>query len=188
MTDFTQSTWVADDYGEYVFAQSRAGTLEEIAKISVQASLPNRLNPAPEETIELRKSVARLIAHAPEMFKLLEYIAVTLAHDTGYSDICSMIHELLRRIDNTPAENKPEAKLKYSSSFFQNRDCEYFPCHAGTDTDTFSCLFCFCPLYHVQECPGNPTYLPSGIKDCSNCTLPHRDYNRVINKLRKERR
>ena len=31
--------------------------------------------------------------------------------------------------------------------FFQNRDCEYFPCHAGADPETFSCLFCYCPLY-----------------------------------------
>ena len=31
--------------------------------------------------------------------------------------------------------------------FFQNRECEYFPCHPGADPETFSCLFCYCPLY-----------------------------------------
>ena len=30
---------------------------------------------------------------------------------------------------------------KPSSRFFQNRDCEYFPCHAGIDPARFSCLF-----------------------------------------------
>ena len=24
--------------------------------------------------------------------------------------------------------------------FFQNRECEYFPCHKGADPETFSCL------------------------------------------------
>ena len=31
--------------------------------------------------------------------------------------------------------------------FFQNKECEYFPCHAGADKESFSCLFCYCPLY-----------------------------------------
>ena len=35
--------------------------------------------------------------------------------------------------------------------FFQNRDCEYFPCHPGADPDTFSCIFCYCPLYALGE-------------------------------------
>ena len=25
--------------------------------------------------------------------------------------------------------------------FFQNRECEYFPCHQGIDPEDFNCLF-----------------------------------------------
>ena len=32
-------------------------------------------------------------------------------------------------------------------AFFTNRECEFFPCHAGIDPDEFNCLFCYCPLY-----------------------------------------
>jgi len=35
----------------------------------------------------------------------------------------------------------------------------------------------------MKECGGNPTYLSNGIKDCSNCTVPHFHYDRVLNKL-----
>ena len=65
-----------------------------------------------------------------------------------------------------------------SYKFFQNKDCEYFPCHAGADREGFNCLFCFCPLYALGEnCGGNFTYLENGIKDCSACLLPHREKN-----------
>ena len=44
-------------------------------------------------------------------------------------------------------------------SFFQNRDCEYFPCHQGADPENFNCLFCYCPLYALGEkCGGNFRY------------------------------
>ena len=43
--------------------------------------------------------------------------------------------------------------------FFQNSECEYFPCHKGADPKTFSCLFCYCPLYALGEnCGGNFRY------------------------------
>ena len=59
--------------------------------------------------------------------------------------------------------------------FFQNRECEYFPCHAGADPDTFSCIFCYCPLYCLGDrCGGNFRYTEEGIKDCSACLRPHR--------------
>ncbi len=62
--------------------------------------------------------------------------------------------------------------------FFQNKACEYFPCHAGADPETFSCLFCYCPLYPLGDrCGGNYTYLENGIKDCSACLRPHRREN-----------
>ena len=62
--------------------------------------------------------------------------------------------------------------------FFQNRDCEYFPCHAGADPEKFSCLFCYCPLYALgSACGGNFRYLENGVKDCSACLRPHRAEN-----------
>ena len=58
-------------------------------------------------------------------------------------------------------------------SFFQNKDCQYFPCHK-TDRDDFNCLFCYCPLYALGDrCDGNFRYTEKGIKDCTNCLIPH---------------
>lgn len=70
--------------------------------------------------------------------------------------------------------------------FFQNKECEYFPCHCGADANQFSCLFCYCPLYALGEsCGGNFRYTPDGIKDCSECLIPHRreNYGRVLEKM-----
>ena len=66
--------------------------------------------------------------------------------------------------------------------FFQNRECEYFPCHKTNDPEHFNCLFCFCPLYALGErCGGGLQYTESGIKDCSACLFPHRpeNYDRI---------
>lgn len=58
--------------------------------------------------------------------------------------------------------------------FFQNKQCEYFPCHDTKNMDTFNCLFCYCPLYALGEnCGGNFKYLDNGVKDCSSCLIPH---------------
>ena len=41
-------------------------------------------------------------------------------------------------------------------AFFSNKECEYFPCHAGADPENFNCLFCYCPLYALgDKCGGN---------------------------------
>ena len=72
-------------------------------------------------------------------------------------------------------------------SFFQNTACEYFPCHHGADPETFSCLFCYCPLYCLGEnCGGSFTYTEKGIKDCSNCLRPHRreNYDAICEKMK----
>ena len=59
-------------------------------------------------------------------------------------------------------------------SFFQNTECEYFPCHRIADPARFSCLFCYCPLYMLgPDCGGNFRYTERGIKDCTNCLIPH---------------
>ena len=75
-----------------------------------------------------------------------------------------------------------------SYDFFQNKQCEYFPCHAGADPEKFSCLFCYCPLYALgKDCGGAFTYTKEGIKDCSGCLRPHRreNYEPITQDLRK---
>ena len=62
--------------------------------------------------------------------------------------------------------------------FFQNTKCEYFPCHKTENTESFSCLFCYCPLYALgDKCGGHFTYTKDGIKDCSGCLIPHKREN-----------
>ncbi len=72
-----------------------------------------------------------------------------------------------------------------SSSYFCNRDCEYFPCHAIEGDEDFNCLFCFCPLYAMTDCGGKYGYTETGIKDCSACLLPHRpgSYDYILRKI-----
>lgn len=70
--------------------------------------------------------------------------------------------------------------------FFQNRKCEYFPCHQGVDPEDFNCLLCYCPLYALgDKCGGSFTYTDSGIKDCSRCLRPHRreNYSKIMDKM-----
>ena len=70
--------------------------------------------------------------------------------------------------------------------FFQHKQCEYFPCHQGANPETFSCLFCYCPLYALGDrCGGNFTYTEEGVKDCSSCLIPHRreNYDKIMDKM-----
>ena len=78
--------------------------------------------------------------------------------------------------------------MKNSYRYFENRDCKYYPCHEGTEE--LNCLFCYCPLYHMDNCPGNPAYKVRNertVKICSACTFPHRaeNYERIIELIRK---
>ena len=58
--------------------------------------------------------------------------------------------------------------------FFSHQECEYFPCHNVADPDNFNCLFCYCPLFALGEkCGGNFKYTETGVKDCSECMVPH---------------
>ena len=72
---------------------------------------------------------------------------------------------------------------KPSHAFFCNTACRYYPCHEGPSE--INCLFCFCPLYGLEHCPGTPAYIDQGgkrIKDCSACTFPHRaeNYEKIL--------
>lgn len=74
--------------------------------------------------------------------------------------------------------------MKNSYRFFQNKECEYFPCHKIKSDENFNCLFCYCPLYFLEECGGNhiENY---GIKDCTNCLIPHgeKGYDYIVGKI-----
>lgn len=77
--------------------------------------------------------------------------------------------------------------MKNSCRYFENRDCEYYPCHEGIEE--MNCLFCYCPLYHMENCPGRPCYAEKNgrqIKVCTDCTFPHRaeNYDRIIELIR----
>lgn len=80
-------------------------------------------------------------------------------------------------------------KKTFNYKFIQNRECEYFPCHKIKDIERFNCLFCYCPLYSLgEQCGGNFKYTKTGIKNCSDCTLPHiKDigYQHVQEKIKK---
>ena len=70
-----------------------------------------------------------------------------------------------------------------SYRFFANKECEYYPCHkdvCSKDIEDMNCLFCYCPLYMLEKCPGNPKYIESNgrlIKACTDCTFPHKAEN-----------
>ena len=90
-------------------------------------------------------------------------------------------------------ENEEWYGKKYS--YFQNKECEYFPCHKYVDVNNFNCLFCFCPLYTLGEkCGGDFRYIGGKIKDCTQCTYPHKrenygkitaKYGEIINEMEK---
>ena len=73
------------------------------------------------------------------------------------------------------------------SSYFLNKLCEYYPCH-DVDEKSFSCMFCYCPLYDMEDCGGEYTYTDKGAKNCKNCTFPHKreNYGAVIKKLKEK--
>ena len=70
--------------------------------------------------------------------------------------------------------------------YFEHHQCEYYPCH---DFKNINCLFCYCPAYPYQDCPGNPQWLDNEIKDCSSCVFPHHveNYEKLIDFLCKRK-
>ncbi len=71
--------------------------------------------------------------------------------------------------------------------FFTNTKCEYYPCHKTSNKEDFNCLFCYCPLYMLgDKCGGNFSYSSNGIKNCTECLIPHKknNYEYIINKLK----
>ncbi len=84
--------------------------------------------------------------------------------------------DILKEIPDLYEDNGLWRGTQYS--FFSHKNCEFFPCHKTDDPDNFNCLFCYCPLYALgDKCGGNFTYAYGGVKDCSNCMVPHKRDN-----------
>ena len=81
-----------------------------------------------------------------------------------------------------------EEKYKNSFKYFENRDCKFYPCH---DAEHINCLFCYCPLYLKDDCPGDHTSVTkkngTKIKSCMDCLWPHRaeNYEKIMKLLAK---
>ncbi len=46
--------------------------------------------------------------------------------------------------------------MSQNYKFNQHTKCEYFPCHKGSNKETFNCLFCYCPLFMLKDkCGGD---------------------------------
>ena len=71
--------------------------------------------------------------------------------------------------------------MENSYKYFENKKCQYYPCHKGTQN--INCMFCYCPLYNMENCPGKYSYIDSHgkkIKECTDCTFPHEAKNYEI--------
>ena len=76
--------------------------------------------------------------------------------------------------------------MENSYKYFENRECKYYPCHQGEQN--INCLFCYCPLYNFEKCPGKYGYIENNgkkIKECTECTFPHevKNYEFIISFL-----
>jgi Zn-finger protein len=60
-----------------------------------------------------------------------------------------------------------------NSSFFENSECEYYPCHSGIKE--INCLFCYCPLF--WDCPFPDGGAKNKGLSCPECTYVHRKEN-----------
>lgn len=79
--------------------------------------------------------------------------------------------------------------MENSYKFFENKECKYYPCHNGVKN--INCMFCFCPLYNIENCPGNYQIIETNgkkIKDCMNCIFPHKaeNYDIIMTLLSKQ--
>lgn len=59
-----------------------------------------------------------------------------------------------------------ENKKVFTSSFFSNYSCSFYPCHK---IDQQNCLFCYCPIF--WDCGSRD------VVKCSECEFPHNPAN-----------
>lgn len=84
--------------------------------------------------------------------------------------------------------NRKSERETENFKYFSHKKCEYYPCHKTENPEEFSCLFCYCPLYAMgKQCGGNFSYLENGVKDCTDCLVPHRreNYDYMMEQMRK---
>ena len=78
---------------------------------------------------------------------------------------------------NTDNAKYESEEYEFSYKYFENRHCKYYPCHSD---EHINCLFCFCPFYNYENCPGTPSFIQKDegkIKSCMECTYPHQKEN-----------
>ncbi|MCR5507915.1 MAG: cysteine-rich small domain-containing protein [Lachnospiraceae bacterium] len=81
-------------------------------------------------------------------------------------------------------------KKDQAHRYFENRECKYYPCHKGLDD--INCLFCYCPLYFMRDCPGKPVFTEKNgklKKVCTGCTYPHEagNYETILKTIKEYR-
>lgn len=119
----------------------------------------------------------------------------------GGSNVAAAIcNGILYQMDQTRGGNAPVKEEKQtnlenlskrpeqSHEFFENRKCQYYPCHEGMEV--MNCMFCYCPMYRLEHCPGKPQYMEKDgrrIKVCTDCTFPHQpdNYGLIMEVLKK---
>ena len=117
------------------------------------------------------KGAKGIISHWNAIFMSFAFLAIRLLFRYNYAMIVLWLEETI---------------LNEYYKFFQNKKCEYFPCHKGIPEEDFNCLFCYCPLYTLgKSCGGNCEYLKNGIKSCINCGFPHhrKNYDKVTGRF-----
>lgn len=71
--------------------------------------------------------------------------------------------------------------IRNLKSFFSRKKYDCYPCHEW-EFGRMSCLFCYCPLYDLEDCEGDWSML-GHIKDCSICLVNHVSKWWVLKKL-----
>jgi len=76
--------------------------------------------------------------------------------------------------------------MKINQNFFKILNANISLVNKTNDRENFNCLFCYCPLYMLKgDCGGN--FIKNhGIKDCTNCLVPHSkgSYERIMTKIK----
>ena len=142
----------------------------------LQMSCEMAVDRAFEEIVFLEKRVKELCVVCSLYPEKEEYDRATRDYIKAIEDLRHRLEEMAETVisfDGGFAENR-----RPGSDFFENRACSYYPCHSIDEP--LNCLFCYCPMYFLEKCPGNPEYRESEkgrIKLCTNCTYPHRRKN-----------
>lgn len=60
--------------------------------------------------------------------------------------------------------------IEATNNLYKQPNSICMKCH---NVETINCIYCYCPLYTLENCGGNFILLSGDIKDCSNCIKPH---------------